>query len=310
MSSLCLSSVRLSSLRLFCLAVPLSLLAGCAARTPAAGASQPIAGTRAFAGLAPDAHSPDFARRPFVPFNRVDAIAIALREWRLFGQPVDDDPPDTRPVPPPDLKPEREPGLWERVGEYWWLGIDADQSQSAWTGKQDEYGTEFPAGQDANFAWSAAFISYVMRTAGAGARFPYAISHAHYINAARQMSLNQTTGWVVSAERPENYPVKPGDVICMGRGRASRLKFDDLPTAGGFAGHCDIVVTAAPGMLSVIGGNVDDAVTMKHVPVTPDGMLATSDGVPVDTRYPWFVVLRVIYDQENETAAPAVVSMN
>jgi hypothetical protein len=51
-------------------------------------------------------------------------------------------------------------------------------------------------------------------------------------------------------------------------------------------------------MLTVLGGNVDDAVTEKHVPVTPAGMLAGPDGVAVDTRYPWFVVLKVNYDDD------------
>jgi len=265
-------------------------------------------GSRTASAAERDVHVPDFARRPYVPFNRADAVAIALREWRLFEQPVDDDPPGTRPVPPPDLKPEREPGLWERVGEYWWLGIDATQSASAWTGKHDEYGNEFPAGQDGEFAWSAAFISYVMRTAGADDRFPYATAHSTYINIASEMALHQTTGYVVTAERPENYPPKPGDLICLGRGRAGKLRYDDLPTSRGFGGHCDIVVTVAPGQLSVIGGNVDDAVTMKHIPVTPDGLIATPDGTPVDTRYPWFVVIRILYDSETESP-PAVTSM-
>jgi hypothetical protein len=56
------------------------------------------------------------------------------------------------------------------------------------------------------------------------------------------------------------------------------------------------VVQVAPGQLSVIGGNVDDAVTMKHVPITPDGKLAEPDGTVLDTRYPWMVVLRVLYE--------------
>jgi len=45
----------------------------------------------------------------------------------------------------------------------------------------------------------------------------------------------------------------------------------------------------------VVGGNVDDAVTMKHVPVTPDGNLAGADGTVLDTRYPWMVVLRLLW---------------
>ena len=62
-------------------------------------------------------------------------------------------------------------------------------------------------------------------------------------------------------------------------------------------GHCDIVVARDKNALSVVGGNVDHAVTMKHVPVTADGRLADPGESVLDTRYPWFVVLRVTYDR-------------
>ncbi len=83
------------------------LLAGCAtpSPTPASVVTRQV-------------HVPEFASKPYAPFTRADVVAIALREWRLFGQPIDDDPPDTRPPPPPELKPERMAGLWQRVGEY------------------------------------------------------------------------------------------------------------------------------------------------------------------------------------------------
>ena len=37
-------------------------------------------------------------------------------------------------------------------------------------------------------------------------------------------------------------------------------------------------------------------VTLKHVPTTPEGWLAGPDGVVLDGRFPWFVVVRVAYD--------------
>lgn len=265
-------------------------LAACAQK-PTTAAS----GVRASAPVFPDAHVPDFARKPYEPFARNSVVGIALREWRLFDKLVDDDPPGTRPPPLPEEKPERWAGIWQRVGEYWWLGINAEEPQTAWTGKHDEFGNEFPAGEDWRYAWSAAFISYVMRTAGAGPRFPYAINHSDYINVAKQMALGQIAGWAITAERLENYAPRPGDLICLGRGRAGGVTYDSLP-AGRFPGHCDIVVQAQPGMLSVVGGNVDDAVTMKHVPTTPDGKLAAPDGTVIDTRYPWMLVVRVLYD--------------
>ena len=56
-------------------------------------------------------HIPPFARVPYEPLSRNAVVAIALREWRLFGAPVDDNPPGTyRPTTPED-KPERQQGL-------------------------------------------------------------------------------------------------------------------------------------------------------------------------------------------------------
>ena len=132
-----------------------------------------------------------------------------------------------------------------------------------------------------------------MRIAGAGARFPYSASHSDYINIAKQMALGQTSGWLVTAEGRENYAPLPGDLICIGRGSARDLRYDDLP-AGHFPGalrHRGRNLDA--GQIIVVGGNVDDAVTLKHVPVTPDGKLVTPDGQVLDPRYPWMVVLRL-----------------
>ena len=237
---------------------------------------------------------PPFSRLGYAPFSRTDAIAIAMREWRLWGNPVDDDAPGTRP-PNPDGKPERYPGLWQRVGEYWWESQDAGNLTAYWTGKHDGNGTVFPASQDSHYPWSAAFISYIFRIAGAQDRFPYAPAHAEYINAARRHADGEGN-WVVTAERPEQYAAVPGDLICLGRGGSRALTYDSLPT-GSFPGHCDFVVASSPGQLSVVGGNVDDAVTMKHVPTTPTGLLVDpATGTVVDSRYPWFVVLHVQYD--------------
>jgi hypothetical protein len=266
----------------------LTALAGCVAQQPTTAARGP------HSDIMPDSHVPDFARTPYEPMTRAAVVAIALREWRLFSQPVDDDPPGTRPPPLPEDKPERWDGLWQRVGEYWWFGLDAGSPESGWTGMHDANGNVFPANRDGYYAWSAAFISYVFRIAGAGNGFPYSAAHSDYIDAAAEQAHDATHTWVITAERPEVYAPQQGDLICEGRGKSGRLTFDNLP-AGHFPSHCDIVVAVAPGMLSVIGGNVDDAVAMKHVPVTPDGKLATPDGTVIDTRYPWMVVLRVSY---------------
>ncbi len=268
-------------------------LAACSSQRPAA--VPPVAASGMPAGAAVGfGQAPPFTRQGDAPFTRADAVAIALREWRLWGSAVDDDPPGTRPPRSADEKPERYPGLWQRVGEYWWTSQDGGSVFAYWTGKHDSDGRVFGAGQDGHYAWSAAFISYIMRVAGAGDRFPYAAAHADYINAAKAQADAGGGPLVVTAQRIEQYPPQPGDLVCLGRSSSRALTYDDLPT-GSFPGHCDLVAAAAPGQLTVIGGNVDDTVTEKHIPTTPAGTLADAAGV-VDARYPWFVVLRVQYD--------------
>jgi hypothetical protein len=240
------------------------------------------------AAVSDDAHIPPFARKPYQPFSREAAVQIALREWRAFGSPV---------VLPNQELPfdnERSEGLWQRVGEYWWLGLPMGSPEQAWTGMHDQSGVIFPASEDGNYAWSAAFIDYVMRMAGAGHRFPYATNHSEYIDAAKEHSMGQRPNVALTAERPEVYAPQRGDLICLWRaGRP--IRFDDLP-AGHFPGHCDIVVAAHPGSVDVIGGNVDNSVSMKHIPATPDGRLAGPDGRIVDPDHAWFVVIRVDYE--------------
>lgn len=283
-----------------------TILSGCAdSRVPQSTPNRtPVAqyanGTTGPLGY--DSHVPDFATRNFEPFNRQDVVAIALREWRMFGNPVSDDDPEERPEAAfPALKPERIPGLWQRIGEYWWIGQDPGETEVSWTGKQDGDGRIFAPEHDGHYAWSAAFISYVMRVAGANERFPYSPNHSTYINAA---ATGQSTG--LKAQDPKSYIPKLGDLLCVGRGRSKSITFSMLPTSYGFPSHCGIVVAAgqvgAPfgHQLSIIGGNVDDAVSLTHVPTDARGALSDVDGHIYDSRYPWLTVLEVQYDADRE----------
>jgi len=159
-------------------------------------------------------------------------VQIALREWRGFGQPV---------VYPNIELPEdeeREEGLWQRVGEYWVAGSrPALAGTKAGPGYTTRNGVTFPASEDGNYAWSAAFISYVMRITGAGThRFPYTPTHSDYINAARGAIRSELEpGTALSAERVEFYAPQRGDLICYWRGRQP-VTYEELPT-GRFPGH-------------------------------------------------------------------------
>jgi hypothetical protein len=266
-------------------------LAGCAAQPSGPGAAPALIGD--------DAHIPPFARVPYAPFSREAAVQIALREWRAFGSlvlyPGEELPYDA----------ERSQGLWQRVGEYWWLGLPLGDPDQGLTGMHNQYGLVFPASQDTEYAWSAAFIDYVMRMAGAGRGFPYSATHADYINAAKEHALGQRPDVLITAERPEAYAPQVGDLICMWRD-THPIRYDDLPT-GRFPSHCQIVVALHPGYIDSIGGNVSNTVGMWRTPVTADGRLATPDGRVLDPRAPWFVVVRVLYPS-NGIAPAAPIS--
>ena len=265
------------------------ILAGCAAAPSPQRAAPTHLTPPTISGTT--AHIPPFARSPYEPFSREAAVQIALGEWRAFRQPV---------VYPNVELPEdeeREEGLWQRVGLYWWLGLDPSWYQSGWTGIHDHSGQVFPADRDGDYAWSAAFISYVMRMAGAGGSFPYSETHSDYINAAAA----HTPGVALQLERIEAYAPQVGDLICLWRG-SRPVTFDQLP-AGRFPGHCDLVVGIRPGQLAVIGGNVDNAVAMKYIPATLDYRLAGPNGVVIDPDHHWFVVVKVLY-QRDGTAPP------
>jgi hypothetical protein len=245
----------------------------------------------------PDVHAPAFANDAFAPFSRSAAVAIAQGEWRYWGSPVIDAPPAAyHPVDAQAMR-ERDPGDWQQVGLYWWLGMNAGHNYDRWTGKHNATGKTFQPAINGRFAWSAAFISYIMRIAGAGPHFPYAPDHAHYIDYAWNAAHGKIANPLLVAENPATYAPIPGDLICAGRGRAGSMTYADLPSYGFFPAHCAIVVEQTPSMLSVIGGNVDDTVALTHVPTTARNTLQHRDGTIVDQRYDWFVVLKVLYRQ-------------
>ena len=214
----------------------------------------------------PGFRMPPYAQRPYEPFSRESVVAIALREWRAFGSAIE--PDETA------GKPERAPGLWQRIGDYWWLGLDPNDPEATFTGKHDGSGAVFPPEQDGDYAWSAAFVSYVMRMAGAGTGFPYNGNHHVYIRAA----LRGDAGLIIAAERVADYAPRPGDLICVGRADNAGLRFDDAKQMRSFKSHCDIVVeTGGPDGVAVLGGNVADTVALRHFPTTLDGRLADPD---------------------------------
>lgn len=115
--------------------------------------------------------------------------------------------------------------------------------------------------------WSAAFISYMVRSADAGNRFRYSSAHRVYIHDA----FAGARALYNSAVNIQTSSIKTGDLVCSGRGSISTWTFTNFRNwynSGGISyrsipTHCDIVTAVSGSSFTVIGGNVNQRVTKK-----------------------------------------------
>jgi len=138
-------------------------------------------------------------------------------------------------------------------------------------------------------AWSAAFISYVLRGAGVdGREFPPSAAHAFYLDAliadARRFPA---TAPFIPHEATDRAP-QAGDLVCADRSASPISSWRQrVADEGRFRPmHCDIVVRVARHHVEAIGGNVRDAVTLSRFPNDAAGrLLPRPPGEPI-----WFAV--------------------
>ena len=120
--------------------------------------------------------------------------------------------------------------------------------------------------------WSAVFVSWVMKQAGAGSAFAYSAAHQNYIRAARRNRLEKNTANPFWAFRATEIAPQVGDLVCTARDH-SGATYDNIADRQGRKTHCDIVTAVRPGEIRVIGGNVRQNVDAKTLRTLPDGRL-------------------------------------
>ena len=150
-----------------------------------------------------------------------------------------------------------------RVADYWKRGVDVNLT-----------------GKDTHVAWSAAFMSWLMKEAGMAERFSYSDWHATYIrNSIRARRANDRSFSFWGYRLTERAP-QVGDLV--GYARQGGIAFNYQPTV--YKSHTDIVVAVRPNEIDVIGGNVQDSVTKKTLRTNDQGLL-------IDKNHRWFVVM-------------------
>ncbi len=252
----------------------------------------PLLGVLGLLAACATAAPPEPPPLPYPPAARERMLRIALAEWREWGSiRVDAATPSPAAAPSPIDVPEADPANFPRILAYWRAVPD---DEGAVVRNRVLYAAAL-AGDPAGAAlwrqpfWSAAFVSYVLRGAGVDAvEFPAAAAHATYVDALIRAALRfPATAPFIPFTPAERAPL-PGDLLCADRGPEPiadwRARAADT---GRFRPmHCDIVVTAGPGAVEAIGGNVRDAVTRTRFPADGSGyLLPALPGAPV-----WFAV--------------------
>lgn len=275
----------------------------------------------ACAGLAPQASAAanpacaSTAMRPSGDARIRQAIDAARREHELFGGQTIERNGGMFRVGHQEAEWSRPPGestaAWERVAMFWRALSDAETpvlvTSLGRMGRTEAAGAAAatgPAPTRAEVAireallraaiidtpWSAAFISYLMKTAGfASTEFAFSDSHVDYVRAALETSEAETQGRQAThafraCDLASTRP-RAGDLICATRAStAGTVRFDALATAmaarspgQSFPMHCDLVVRSDEGgdaKLEAIGGNVVNSVTLSRMTLNANKVLS------------------------------------
>jgi hypothetical protein len=198
-------------------------------------------------------------------------VDIANREWVRWGK---------------GMKRETDPEMRGVLRGYWMTVRNQRGAEEA-IDKRDP--------------WSAAFISWAMKQAGAGQAFQYAEAHRIYIAAAKgsrqRGDASKFWAYDITEAKPE-----VGDLVCRDRmirpGTCHGTTYANVDNrAIKWATHSDIVTEVGAGHITVIGGNVwgkgckrgeGCTVNAKTVRIDGNGFVIPEQGV---CRY--FAIIKV-----------------
>lgn len=174
-------------------------------------------------------------------------LIVAIKEWEKWGRGV--------------IK-ETDPRISTTLQDYWASGV----------GRRYTVTQLRSAAFQSDNPWSAAFISWVMRKAGAGNAFRYSAAHATYIVAAKENRLANNSN-PFKAFRIKEVKPELGDLVCKRRA-GSGATYDNIRR--GMKTHCDIVSSVHQNSIKVIGGNVNNSVSMRTISIDSNGFISNS----------------------------------
>ena len=225
-------------------------------------------------------------------------LRLALAEWREWGGRSRDAwaaeaALETGPQSEPPAEPESDPANFPHILAYWQAVPD---DHGAIPDNRRRYALALGGGGReavalwAEPAWSAAFISWIFRTAGVDRpEFPPSATHAFYLDGLIAMARRWPDAAPFIPHGPADRAPAPGDLLCFDRSPAPLAHWTQRLAEAGRARpmHCDLVVATTPGVVEAVGGNVRDAVTLTRFPADATGFLLP----PPQGRRPILIVM-------------------
>jgi hypothetical protein len=180
---------------------------------------------------------------------------------------------------------ETDPAMTPTLQGYYQIGVEqpvaaSSLQSSTWQGSNP---------------WSAVFISWVMRTAGAGSAFSYDTAHRVYVSAAKRNAESGNSANPFWAYPVEKIAPEVGDLVCADRPTGDQcggVTYATIDNGTAWPTHCDVVtaVDRAGRKLTAVGGNVSNSVKAKTITTDAQGFVVPAQ--PGQTcRY--FAILKV-----------------
>lgn len=254
--------------------VALLATAGCADQDGPASKGLAARLLAALPSLRSDAAAPKARGRPRLRSEaatgpvRARLIRVAEREWHFFGGA------EWRYNRPSvgRARLEYQPGARERIQHYWSYALGRTVRDTRRVG------------------WSGAFISYVMKKAGARHRFPYSGTHTTYIARAIENRKRGRLNAPIVGFRLSQYAPRPGDLVCDSL--TAGIDYDHINRR--YAAHCDIVVGRGFRRIEVIGGNLTNSVRKRVLLTDDNGFVFAHQPRRIDPYVKrWFVIIKV-----------------
>lgn len=160
------------------------------------------------------------------------------------------------------LMREMEPPLAAQIKRYW-----------------NELGFKF---KDVGVAWSAVFVSWCVKTAGATKQqFRFATMHSEFVHRAIN-DIGDPAAMFVGRE-VHKYAPKVGDILQNNRDPKKKVDYTFARSNKFYSSHsaivCEVGVDTKGRYLRTIGGNESDSVGMKEVRLDADGVVKNPGGL-------------------------------